>query len=120
MKTNFKWRQYSLFRNEWFEVEDEEDQETYNTAIQTAVDDLCFPSKVVMVLGKQRLQFESCPLISRFFLDPVGSLVSTLLVSGLWVTLFLNLWILWLKECMIERVYDWKGVRLEECKIGRV
>ena len=21
---------------------------------------------------------------------------------------------------MIERVYDWKGVRLEECKIGRV
>ena len=50
-----------MFRNEWFEVEDEEDQELYGRAIKSAVDSKCFPSKTVMVLGKQRL-----PIISDF------------------------------------------------------
>ena len=40
------------------------------------------------------------------FSDPIGSLVSTLLVSGLWV-------VGWL-------VTLFQNVRLEECNIGRV
>ena len=40
------------------------------------------------------------------FLDPVGSLVSTLLVVGWWVTLFLNVRL--------------ESVILEECNNGKV
>ena len=65
MRTNFKWRQHYLYREDWFELEDEEDQKLYDQAIKLAADDQCFPSKTIMVLGKQRLQFEPFPQMSR-------------------------------------------------------
>ena len=48
------------------------------------------------------------------FLDPIGSLVSTFLVSGLVGHTF--------SKCKNGRVWDWKSVVLEESKsdIGRV
>ena len=52
------------------------------------------------------------------FLDPIGSLVSTLLVSGLLVVTLFQ--IVRLEEWEIGRVWDWKSVGLGECRIGRV
>ena len=60
------------------------------------------------------------------FLDPVGSLVSTLLVSC-WLLVgchtfskLVNFECVAMEECRIGRVKDWKSVGLEECRIGIV
>ena len=67
--------------------------------------------------GNGTLRNSTVPVEGRFrgFLDPVGSLVSTLLVSccGLWVTLLSKL-------VNFECVRVLKSVRLEELNIGRV
>ena len=55
VEVKFKLRQPSLFRNDWFELEDEEEQDLYKQAIDKALKYQCFPSKVIMVLGKKRL-----------------------------------------------------------------
>ena len=64
--------------------------------------------------------------IVNLFLDPVGSLVSTLLVSC-WLLVgchtfskLVNFECVAMEECRIGRVKDWKSVGLEECRIGRV
>ena len=63
--------------------------------------------------------------IWKYFLDPVGSLVSTLWVGYGWVVGCHTFSKLVNFECcsvvmMIDRVFDWKSVRLEECKFARL
>ena len=58
------------------------------------------------------------------FLDPIGSLVSTLLVSCCWLLIvachtFSNYKIGRVQYWKIGRVQDWKSVELKYCKIGR-
>ena len=74
VEVKFKLRQPSLFRNDWFELEDEEEQDLYKQAIDKALKYQCFPSKVIMVLGKKRLQSEPCPQTFRFIYLYISSI----------------------------------------------